>query len=75
MIYKSNQHFLIWYVHEWFCMLFVPFFLVRWSIKSVHVCLKDSIVLALNCSNAARLPDTQECSTTSSGAYFIFASV
>jgi len=56
-------------------MLFVPFFLVRWSIKSVHVCLKDSIVLALNCSNAARLPDTQECSTTSSGAYFIFASV
>lgn len=35
----------------------------------------DSIVLALNCSNAARLPDTQECSTTCSGAYFIFASV
>ncbi|TKW11703.1 hypothetical protein SEVIR_6G250500v4 [Setaria viridis] len=35
----------------------------------------DSIILALNCSNAARLPVTQECSTSSSGAYFAFASV
>lgn len=33
-----------------------------------------SIVLALNCSNAARVPVTQECST-SCFAYFIFASV
>ncbi|PUZ52666.1 hypothetical protein GQ55_6G287900 [Panicum hallii var. hallii] len=35
----------------------------------------DSILLALNCSNAARLPVIQECSTSSSGAYFVFASV
>ncbi|KAL6650951.1 hypothetical protein ACP70R_009876 [Stipagrostis hirtigluma subsp. patula] len=30
----------------------------------------DPIVLALNCSNAARLPVTQECATSSSGALF-----
>ncbi|CAL5000285.1 unnamed protein product [Urochloa decumbens] len=35
----------------------------------------DSILLALNCSNAASLPVTQECSTSSCGAYFTFASV
>ncbi|PAN36669.1 hypothetical protein PAHAL_6G301000 [Panicum hallii] len=35
----------------------------------------DSILLALNCSNAARLPVIQECSASSSGAYFVFASV
>ncbi|CAO2207570.1 unnamed protein product [Urochloa humidicola] len=35
----------------------------------------DSILLALNCSNAASLPVTQECSTSSTGAYFAFASV
>ncbi|XP_062207164.1 uncharacterized protein LOC133908945 isoform X2 [Phragmites australis] len=35
----------------------------------------DPIVLALNCSNAARLPVTQEYDTSSSGAHFFFASV
>ncbi|KAJ1293466.1 hypothetical protein BS78_01G070300 [Paspalum vaginatum] len=34
-----------------------------------------SIVLALNCSYAARVPVTWECSTSSSGAYFVFAFV
>ncbi|WVZ60681.1 hypothetical protein U9M48_010668 [Paspalum notatum var. saurae] len=34
-----------------------------------------SIVLALNCSYAARVPVTCECSTSSSGAYFVFSFV
>lgn len=61
-------------VCAWVNLHVITFFINK-SAKSLHICLKDSIILALNCSNAARLPVTQECSTSSSGDYFAFASV